>query len=193
MHPNLLLPVCFRLKIKEMKKTIAIDMDGVLADVETHFITWYERDYGVKVPHDSLLGVHEGDAFPDRAAVRKFVTSPSFFRTVPVMKDAVESVLSLLDDYDIYIVSAAMEFPQSLAEKQEWLQEHFPFISWKNIVFCGDKSIINTDYMIDDHIKNLDFCKGKTIMFTAGHNVNYNHHTRANNWKEVVALLKEKV
>ncbi len=175
-----------------MKKTIAIDMDGVLADVETQFLNWYEPDYGIKVPKENLIGVSEGDAFPDKGAVRKFVTAPGFFRTLPLMQDAVESVLSLMEDYEVYIVSAAMEFPQSLAEKYEWLKEHFPFIGWKHIVFCGDKSIINTDYMIDDHCKNLDFSKGETIMFSAGHNANYTHHTRANNWKEVVALLKAK-
>nr|WP_294948777.1 hypothetical protein [uncultured Mucilaginibacter sp.] len=29
-----------------MKKSIAIDMDGVIADVEQHFLNWYHRDYG---------------------------------------------------------------------------------------------------------------------------------------------------
>jgi len=88
-------------------------------------------------------------------------------------------------------VSAAMEFPQSLTEKYEWLQEHFPFISWRNIIFCGDKSIINTDYMIDDHVKNLDYCKGKTFIYTAGHNIHIDRHTRVNNWDEVVQLLEQ--
>ena len=45
--------------------------------------------------------------------------------------------------------------------------------------------------MIDDHVKNLDVCKGKTIMFTAGHNAGIDHHTRVNDWKEVLAFLKE--
>ncbi len=172
-----------------MKQTIAIDMDGVLADVETQFINWYERDYGIRVMREEMMGKSEEDAFPDKTAVRKFVTTPGFFRTLPVMTDAVESVRQLMETFDVYIVSAAMEFPQSLPEKYEWLAEHFPFIGWKKIIFCGDKSIVDTHYMIDDHCKNLDFCKGKTIMFSAAHNANFNHHTRANNWKEIVALL----
>jgi 5'(3')-deoxyribonucleotidase len=95
-----------------------------------------------------------------------------------------------MEHYEVYIVSAAMEFPLSLPEKYEWLQEHFPFISWRNIIFCGDKSVIDTDFMIDDHCKNLDFCKGKAIMFHAFYNVHHNHHTRVKNWKEVLTLLK---
>lgn len=94
-----------------------------------------------------------------------------------------------MESFEVYIVSAAMEFPQSLPEKREWLNEHFPFIHWRHIIFCGDKSIIGTDYMIDDHIKNLDNFKGTTLMFHAFHNVNYNHHQRVNNWQEVLKLL----
>ena len=173
-----------------MKKTIAIDMDGVLADVEQQFLTWYERDYGVKYTKEYLADRGEYDVFPEKDAIRKFVFAPEFFLTLPVMDGAVEAVKELSEEFEIYIVSAAMEFPQSLPEKYVWLQTNFPAISWKNIIFCGDKSIINTDYMIDDHIKNLDNFKGKTIMFNAYHNVKYTHHDRANNWKEVVALLR---
>ncbi len=172
-----------------MRKTVAIDMDGVLADVEAHFIDWYERDYGERFSRAIMIGVSEEEAFPQKGAVRKFVTTPGFFSTVPLMEDAVEAVQKIMETYEVYIVSAAMEFPQSLPEKYQWLQKHFPFIGWRNIVFCGDKSIIDTDYLIDDHPKNLDVCKGKPIMFTAGHNVNFTHHRRGNNWKEVLSIL----
>jgi 5'(3')-deoxyribonucleotidase len=102
------------------------------------------------------------------------------------MEGAREAVEELMKDFDVYIVSAAMEFPQSLPEKYEWLKEYFPFIDWKNIVFCGDKSVIDTDYMIDDHVKNLDSFKGRPFLFTAGHNINVDRHTRVNDWKEVL-------
>ena len=172
-----------------MKKTIGIDMDGVLADIESHFIDWYERDYGVKVDRKDMLGVLESEGFPDKTAVRKFVNTPGFFRTIPVMSGAIEAVKKLMETYEVYIVSAAMEFPQCLSEKQEWLQEYFPFINWRNIIFCGDKSVVVTDYLIDDHCKNLDFCKGKAIMYTAAHNVNHSHHQRVDNWDDVLNFL----
>lgn len=173
-----------------MKQTIAIDMDGVIADIEPHLFKWYQKETGVTLTKEAVRGLREEEAFSDKTAFLKMVNTPSFFRTAPVMKDAVETVKSLMESYEIYIVSAAMEFPLSLFEKREWLAEHFPFISWKNIVFCGDKSIIDTDFLIDDHGKNLDFFKGKSLMFTAFHNVNLNHHQRINNWLEVPGLLK---
>jgi 5'(3')-deoxyribonucleotidase len=174
------------------KKTIAIDMDGVIADTVMQFISWYEKDYGIKVGKDVFEGKPEIEALPD-GVMKKIVLSPGFFRNVPVMEGAQEAVLELMEHFDVYIVSAAMEFPQSLVEKYEWLKEHFPFVSWHKIIFCGDKSVIGTDYMIDDHVRNLDCCKGKTLMFTAGHNTGVNHHTRVNNWQEVMQLLKKEL
>lgn len=174
------------------RPTIAIDMDGVIADTVSHFIKWYERDYGVRVGLDAFEGKPEAEGLPGNT-VRKYVVTPGFFRSVPVMEGAKEAVLELSENFDVYIVSAAMEFPQSLIEKYEWLQEHFSFISWKNIILCGDKSIIGTDYMIDDHVRNLDTFKGTTLMFTAGHNVGVSHHRRVNNWKEIIEFLKEEV
>lgn len=172
----------------KLKQTIAIDMDGVIADTIQNFLDWYERDHGVKFDKSVFEGTPESEGLPD-GAVRKYVTTPGFFRSAPVMKDAREALVEISKDFEIYIVSAAMEFPQSLSEKQEWLAEHFEFISWKNIVFCGDKSIIGTDIMIDDHLKNLDTFTGKPILFTAGHNIHANTHERVNNWKEAVTLL----
>lgn len=177
--------------MKTNKKTIAIDMDGVIADVEKHYIDWYERDYGVKIDRKTMEGLMEHEAMPEKGAIMKFLTTPGFFRTVPVMEGAVEALKDLSQDYEIYIVSAAMEFPLSLYEKHQWLAEHFPFISWRNIIFCGDKSVIDTDFLIDDHLKNLDFCKGKALMFTAFHNVNHHTHQRVNNWKEIPAIVRD--
>jgi len=177
--------------MKTGKKSIAIDMDGVIADVEKHYIDWYEKDYGVKIDRKTMEGLMEHEAMPEKGAIMKFLTTPGFFRTVPVMEGAIEAVKDLMQDYEVYIVSAAMEFPLSLYEKHQWLAEHFPFISWKNIIFCGDKSIIDTDFLIDDHLKNLDFCKGKALMFTAFHNINHTTHQRVNNWKEIPAIVRD--
>lgn len=174
------------------RKSIAIDMDGVIADTVAHFITWYHRDYKVLLTKADFEGKPESEALPNNA-IRKFVYAKGFFRNVPVMEGAKEALLELMRNFDVYIVSAAMEFPQSLPEKYEWLQEHFPFITWNNIIFCGDKSIIGTDYMIDDHVKNLDCCKGKTLMFSAGHNLGLDHHFRVNSWKEAISFFEKEI
>ncbi|WP_238354595.1 5' nucleotidase, NT5C type [Fulvivirga marina] len=171
------------------RKSIAIDMDHVIADIEYQMIDWYHKKHGVLVEREALKGLPEGAAFPEREKVRQLLYEPGFFREARVIPGAQEAVVKLWNDFDIYIVSAAMEFPLSLHEKYEWLKEHFPFIGWKNIIFCGDKSVVDTDFMVDDHLKNLNYCKGRGIMYTASHNMAIDYDVRVNDWSEALQYL----
>ncbi len=173
----------------EQKKRIAIDMDDVMANVTSHFVHWYQRKTGYSLPAAQLVGKPVSQAFPDAALARQFLYTPGFFRTIPVMQDSQEIICRLNQHYEVFIVSAAMEFPQSLQEKHDWLQEHFPFIGWRQMVLCGSKALIKADYMIDDHLKNLDFFEGEKLLYTAPHNQLIEGYTRVNSWKEVAALL----
>lgn len=175
--------------MSKAKRSIAIDMDHVIADIEQQMIDWYHKKHGVLVQKKALEGVPEGAAFPEIEKVRQLLFEPGFFRTAGVIPGAQEAVEKLWRDFDVYIVSAAMEFPQSLYEKYEWLREHFPFIGWKNIIFCGDKSVVDTDFMIDDHLKNLNYCKGRGILYTACHNMTIDYDVRVNNWDEALQYV----
>ena len=169
-------------------KRIAIDMDGVLADVYSQFVKMHKAEFGVIVSAEEMTGKPEHGAFPN---LLQYVNSPGFFRHAPVMQDAVKIVQQLNEQYKVFIVSAAMEFPGSLPEKQAWLNEYFPFIGWQQMVFCGSKEIIKAEIMIDDHFKNLDYFDGETLLYTQPHNKNANAHLhkRVNNWAEIEGLL----
>ena len=169
-------------------KRISIDMDGVIANVYSQFAKMYAAETGKVKTAAEITGIPEGVAFKH---VLQYVNSPGFFRHAPLMEDCQGAVQKLNDHYKIFIVSAAMEFPDSLMEKQSWLNEHFPFISWQQMVFCGSKEIIKADIMIDDHFKNLNFFDGETILFTQPHNklADAGIHKRVNNWKEIEQML----
>ncbi len=169
---------------------IAIDMDEVLADPTAKFIQLYNRDYGIQLN----LKTEAGSEFYDHIPVRirnkwiDYINEKGFFRDLPLIKGSVEAVKQLQTKYDIYIVSAAMEFGNSLEDKYNWLQEHFPFIGWQNIIFCGHK-IVNTDIMIDDRIKNFNNFKGRPLLFSSPHNMLITAYERVNNWQEVLDKL----
>lgn len=169
-------------------KTIAVDMDGVLADVYQQFIKMHFEESGEILNAENLSGLTEAEAFPH---LLKHVNAEGFFRSAPVFSGAKEALEQLDKSYDLFIVSAATEFPLSLPEKQAWLNEHFPFITWQQMVFCGSKKIIRADIMIDDHFKNLDHFEGKTYLFTQPHNKNAPHgrHQRVNSWKGLMPIL----
>lgn len=171
-----------------MKKRLIVDMDGVLANVYEQFLNFEEKEFGFRQPMENLLGKREADVFKNE---KVYVNSKGFFRTVPLMKGSVDAVKELNKKYELFIVSAAMEFPNSLSEKYEWLSEYFPFISWKQIVFCGLKTVIRGDIMIDDYFKNLDHFTGETILFTQPHNIGMDDkvHKRVSSWNEALQLL----
>jgi 5'-nucleotidase len=174
---------------KRMKRLI-IDMDDVLADTTGQFINYYERDFGVRVDRAVLNGKEEGEGFPDNhSALRKYPYQENFFRTIAAHDYSQEVLEKLNAKYEIFIVSAAMEFPQSLNEKLSWLAEHFPFLSWKQFVFCGNKAVVHGDYMIDDLPRNLLKFNGEKFIFTAPHNTHIEGFRRVNNWKEIGDIL----
>ena len=163
-------------------------MDGVLADVYSRFHEMHYEETGERLPAEMTMGILEHEAFP---GVYRWVSTPGFFRTIPVMIDS-QRVLRLLNsEYEIIVASMATEFPESLTDKQMWLMDHFPFISWKQSVFCGNKSLIRADIMIDDHFKNLDNFDGETIMFLQPHNITStdHRHRTVRSWKEIEDLL----
>ncbi len=167
---------------------IAVDMDGVLADIAEHFFLYDEKDFGKRRTLDEIIGKPELTAFPN---CKEYVCRQGFFRSAPIIKESKEVLFELNKRYEIFIVSAATEFPLSLTEKHEWLNEHFPFITWQQMVFCGSKSIIEADVMIDDHFKNLDPFKGHTILFSQPHNLlqHPGRHKRVHSWKEIGDIL----
>lgn len=163
-------------------------MDGVLADIYSQYIKEELQETGNKIDLQDTWGISEVEAFPNS---RKHLLMKGFFRNSPVIPGAVEVLEKLGKKFEIFIVSSATQFPNSLGEKYYWLEEHFPFISWQQIVLCGSKRVIQGDIMIDDHFKNLDVFEGRTILFTQPHNFNENghKHERVNGWGEISNLL----
>lgn len=177
-----------------MKQRIAIDMDEVIADTLKARLARYQRDYGVGLAVEDLQGKHIYDVIPEehREQVRATMDEPDFFRHLEVFPHAQEVIAELHERFDIFIATAAMEVPFSFSAKYDWLLEHFPFLNSQHFVFCGDKSIIAADYLIDDNPKQLSRFKGEGIMFSSPANFGLNHFTRVNNWLEVQALFRHK-
>lgn len=165
-------------------------MDEVLADPIHKFIELYHRDYGIPLDLKLAAGNEIYHHVPEHLNNKwfEYINEKGFFRNLPVIEGSVEAVKKLHEQHEVYIVSAAMEFRNSLEDKLDWLNEHFPFISWRNIIFCGDK-IVNVDVMIDDRIKNFIDFKGRPLLFSSPHNLLITGYERVDNWQQVLDKL----
>lgn len=172
-------------------KRIAVDMDEVLAKYTQKVITTLKTETGFEVDLKKVKG-----NFLSRSLSKEYIDivtqypyREGFFRDLEVMEDSQEILGRLNENYEIYIVSSTLQHPNAPKDKLAWLSDHFPFIHYKKIVFCGEKNIIKADYLIDDHPQHLESFEGKPILFSAFHNTRENRFQRADNWKEVEQII----
>jgi 5'-nucleotidase len=174
---------------------ITLGMDDVLADthgkliniVLSEFAGSYTREDFAQKPLREVLHPKQ------LRKIHGILQQPGFFKDIAVKEKAIEVVAQLSKYYEIYVATAAMEFPYSFREKYDWLHHYFPFIPWTNMVFCGDKSVIRSDYLIDDHVHSLLSFKGKGILFSAPHNLKEHGFPRVASWDDIADLFLQKL
>jgi 5'(3')-deoxyribonucleotidase len=162
-------------------------MDEVMADTLSEHLRRYNETFDEAITPEDLQGKGLWDYAPEnrRQQLRDFLDAEDFFEDLPLIEGAQEALRKLSERFEIYIATQAMTVPNSLGPKFRWLQRHFPFIPPANYVFCGNKSILLADYLIDDLPRNLQRFQGTGLLFTAPHNLTASEYVRVNDWNEV--------
>jgi 5'(3')-deoxyribonucleotidase len=170
---------------------LAIDMDDVLADTDGKLVRWVRDSTGIVIPPDALVGRDITEVLDRRTALRlkDAMDQPDFFADIPPMAGSREAVRMLSWSYEIFIATAAMEFPNSFTAKFQWLRRYFDFLDPMHFVFCGDKSVLYTHYLIDDNPRHFERFGGEAILFNAPHNALVRGYRRARDWIDVTTML----
>jgi 5'(3')-deoxyribonucleotidase len=167
-------------------------MDEVMADALTEHVRRYNAAFGEQLTSAELRGRHlEEWIAPARRAAVEAMLDASFFADLAVMPGCQDVIRELAARYDVFIVSAAMDVPISFDAKFRWLRQHFPFIPSAQIVFCGDKSVIDADYLIDDRARHFARFKGQPLLFSAPHNAGESRYPRVDSWHDVRAVFAQ--
>jgi 5'(3')-deoxyribonucleotidase len=193
---------------------IAVDMDEVIADTVAEHLTRYNRDYNGNITKEDLRGKWIWDvvAIDRHPRLEEYLRSDDFFDVLDVIPDAQRVLKKLQQQFEIFIASAAMEVPTSFNAKYRWLARHFPTIPATHIVFCGDKSILRADFLIDDNPRQLRRFEDRSgreirghkkgepqgdeseavrtgILYDAPHNAAVTGFRRVHNWLEIESLF----
>ena len=168
-------------------KRICVDMDEVMADTLAEHLRRYNQTFDEAVTPQDLAGkgLFEITPVDRRQQLRAFLDAEDFFEDLALMPGAQDVLQQLSSRFDIFIATQAMAVPNSLGSKYRWLQRHFPFIPPTQYIFCGDKSILRADYLIDDLPKNLLRFEGQGLLYTAPHNLTATGFLRVDNWQQV--------
>src|SRR5699024_10653192 len=172
------------------RKSIAIDMDEVLADTVGALIEDVNKRTDLGITYDMLDGKKLRHAMPEHdGLLHEILREPGFFKKLKVMAHSQKVVKKLTEHYDVFIATDVMDVPTSFHDQYAWLRAYFAVSARLHFVFCGRKDIGNADYLIDDKPPQLAIFTGKSIMYTASHNVNDDRFTRVNNWYDVEQYL----
>jgi len=172
---------------------ICVDMDEVMADTLSAHIRRYNQTFAEEVTPEDLVGkgLFEITPLDRQQQLRAFLDAEDFFEDLPLMPDAQPVLKDLSARFEIFIATQAMAVPNSIGPKYRWLQRHFPFIPPTHYVFCGNKSILRADYLIDDQPRNLLRFEGKGLLYTAPHNLTATGFVRVDNWLEVAQYFAD--
>jgi 5'(3')-deoxyribonucleotidase/uncharacterized protein with PQ loop repeat len=183
---------------KQVKATprrlrIAIDMDETITDSLGKHLRLYNQAFGENLTPADLDGKDLEDTVPAERekATRAMVFDASFFTDLDMIAGSREVLRELAERHEVFVATAAMEVPTSFEAKYAWLREHLPFIPPSHYVFCGDKGVLDVDYLIDDNPRHFQNLRGRPILFSAPHNKYEKRYERANSWSEVRRLLLE--
>jgi len=124
------------------KPIVYVDMDDTICDYST--------------PHSKMLSENPWNKYPQSVY--------DFYRKLKPIEGAIESVKSLTDKYDVWILTRPSYLnPSCYTEKRLWVEDHLGLDWCEKLIICTDKSLMKGDYLIDD-ILCPDF-EGKQIQF----------------------------
>lgn len=166
-------------------------MDEVIADTLGAHIDFYNREHNMAISKADLTGKWLWQVVQEdhQERLEEILREEDFFADLPIMPDAQRVLAAMQDRYEIFIASAAMEVPTSFAAKFRWMGRHFPFIQPSHMVFCGDKTILNADFLIDDNPRQFRGFRGEGILYSSPHNALVTGYRRVDTWLDVEKLF----
>ncbi|CAE6767770.1 Putative 5'(3')-deoxyribonucleotidase [Paraburkholderia nemoris] len=175
-----------------LKPRLAIDMDEVLADAHRALVVFQRDTYGYELLDEELDGrkIQSLISAEHAKKMEELLHRGGVFRDFEVIAGSQAAVLRLMDRFDVFVTTAAMEYPASCAAKLAWLYQHFPFIPRLNIVLCGDKSILAADLLVDDNQHHFERFGGQGVLFSAPHNRRSTWPVRVEGWDDAVEYLE---
>ena len=156
------------------KKTLYVDMDGVLVDLEAQVL---EVLPGLRsIPWDQ-----QSDAFEN--AIKRH--APGAFCNAGMIAGANLAWPWLVKHFDVYILSTPMwDHTRSYQDKRLWVEAHLGKSAEKRLILTHNKGLVKGDYLIDDRIKHgVDQFEGEHIHFG---------QKGFETWFEVMNYLKQK-
>lgn len=171
---------------------IAVDMDGVLADLLPQWLDLYNIIWKDSLEVEDITKWRVKEVVKEEAEpfLENMLRIPNFYFALPRIEYSVGILKELSLKHEIFIVTDPF-VRESVPQKVDWLAKHYPFIDKRNILFTGNKSIVKSDILIDDNPDNLKGFDGYRILYDMPYNREYEEAIRVHNWLDIDKVVKE--
>lgn len=177
------------------KITIGVDLDDVLSDLVTDWLSEYKNIYKENIMLDDIIGWPISNYVAKGNLIYDILDNNVDFENLPVNDKAIEGLKFLNDNFNLYIVTATC--PQHYLSKWKWISKYFPFININKIIITSEKWILPLDFIIDDNPNTVEACE-KVLITPLVFDKPWNRHInksieRVNNWNDIIDYFREKI
>ncbi len=179
-----------------VKKTILVDMDEVLDDMDRKWVSYLNSRYGTHTRYEDVKEWDMTKAFPglSRGQVYGAILEEELYRNFEPTEGAAEVLQKLIGEgHDIFVVTNT-PYQVAKVKMEEVLFKYYPFLSWEQCIFTSKKQMIRGDVLIDDSPGNLEGGEYVKLLFSAPYNRDYdaekNGMIRVNSWEEIYAVIE---
>ena len=174
---------------------IAVDLDSTLNTLIDSWLAWYNSTYDDSIVPSDITDWHIHNFIPEGEVIYDYFDVDGAFRDLDIQPLAYDTMQWLCERADVYIVSAYAKRPRQCVEKFEWVERELDFFPTNRIVFTSDKSIIATDYLIDDGPPNLLNFLGQSIVYDQPWNrgAELYHLPRMLSWMDIRSFFENTV
>ena len=181
-----------KIKLKNRKFRLLLDMDDVIVETLQEALNLYYRRYGVLYFHgnvDNWTYLDDGSVYQD------IFHQKDFFKMLKPKRDAIPVIRKWLkeDTMDIFIVTACLS-PEAYQQKLLWLGQHLPEFPQSRLLPVMEKTAVWGDLLVDDGLHNIkayDEFGGDTLLYTVSHNIQNKTYKRVSCLQDVDDYLKK--
>lgn len=171
--------------------TIAIDIDGTIAQNHAVWLERYNRDYNDNVRVEDIKDWDMDKYVKCGKKIYDYLKDPNFYDTVLPIPNALEAINKMREYHRI--VYATDCSPGVEASKYNWLIRHGFLDKRDDFIVCKDKSLIRTEILIDDYIENIKNFTGVGVLYRQPWNSQINVVFEIDNWEHFEYIFWRKL
>lgn len=138
------------------RKTVLVDMDGVLADSLPNWLAAYNLFSGEDIEVEDIKSYGFGQHVRQPELLFSCLERAMVFLNAKPMPGAVEGFRKLCKAHDVYVVTYNHEScPSGFQQKLAWMRRHFPEFPSNRVIFTKNKGMVQGDVIIEDSPDNI--------------------------------------